>query len=107
MISSILSRIFSAMLDRRLRAKVGQDQRQKGFTEENGCYVNIQILSEILAKAKKEGSVIDVTDVQKAFDLVPHAAIGPALVRKGNPSVGAHYITHMYKERRSAQRMGM
>ena len=97
-ISSILSRIFSAMLDRRLRTKVGQDQRQKGFTEENGCYVNIQILSEILAKAKREGGVINITDVQKAFDTVPHAAIGPALVRKGIPPAVARYITNIYSD---------
>ena len=86
------------MLDRRLRAKVGQDQRQKGFTEEIGCYNNIQILSETLAIAKKEGGVINITDVQKAFDSVPHAAIGPAQKRKGIPTVVAHYITGMYKD---------
>lgn len=97
-ISSIISRVFSAMLDRRLRRVIDQSKRQKGFTEENGCYENVKTLGEVIAEAKKSGAVIDVKDLAKAFDTIPHAALSPALQRKGIPDSIANYIADMFKE---------
>ncbi|XP_076660706.1 uncharacterized protein LOC143364079 [Halictus rubicundus] len=39
-IGSLMSRIFSSMLDRRLRWKVQNYKRQKGFTQEDGWYID-------------------------------------------------------------------
>ena len=39
-ISSMVSRTFSGLLDQRLRATFQQTIRQKGFTDDNGCYEN-------------------------------------------------------------------
>lgn len=97
-ISSMLSRIYSAMIERRLRRALKQNERQKGFTEANGCYENIRIFSEAIKMAKKKGGTFSVKDVAKAFDTVPHAAIAPSLERKGIPKEVASYITSMYED---------
>ena len=71
----MISRIYSSLLDRRLRGAIEQCERQKGFTEENGCYSNIQLLGSAMSNAKKEGGVISILDVCKAFDTLPHSVI--------------------------------
>lgn len=96
-ISSMLSRIFSGLIDRRLRRVVKQNERQKGFTDENGCYANVKLLGVALRLAKeKSGGVFCVNDVRKAFDTVPNSAIVPALRRKGIPEAVATYVAGMY-----------
>lgn len=97
-ISSIISRIYSVLLDKRLRRVIHQSERQKGFTVENGCYSNVQLLNQAISVAKEEGGIVTVVDVSKAFDTVPHAAIKVSLERKGIPPLVADYITHSYKE---------
>lgn len=95
-ISSMLSRIFSALIDRRLRRTIEQSDKQKGFKHENGCFANVRILSTALRILKESGGVLGIEDVAKAFDTVPHAAIMPALRRKGvHPEVAA-YVESMY-----------
>lgn len=97
-ISSIISRIFSSLLDRRLRRVISQTDRQKGFTIENGCYSSVQLLNQAITKAKEVGGTITVLDISKAFDTVPHTAIKVSLERKGIPSLVADYIMHTYEK---------
>lgn len=93
-VGSLLARIYSALIDGKLRQLVKQSPRQKGFTREDGCRQNILILEQALDEMKSgKGGVTSVLDVSKAFDSVPHAVIRPALRRKGIPD---HIITEIY-----------
>ncbi|XP_031789101.1 uncharacterized protein LOC116418059 [Nasonia vitripennis] len=97
-ISSMVSRVYSGLLDQRVRAVIKQCDRQKGFTEENGCFSNIQLLDDAVSNAKKAGGVITILDVSKAFDTVPHAVIQGCLEKKGIPETVAAYISSMYRD---------
>lgn len=98
-ISSILSRLYWGIIDQKIRAKVVQTPRQKGFTAENGCYNNVHILNEVLRHAKRNDSLVVVQlDVSKAFDTVPHEIIGAALRRKGLPEYLISHIEDSYKD---------
>lgn len=50
--SSLVSRIYSAMIDRRMRSATNGEERQKGFTRENGCYHNMELLGAAIQTAK-------------------------------------------------------
>lgn len=95
-ISSMIGRVFSSLLDRRIRDAIQQTPRQKGFTKENGCFANTRLLSAAIGEAKIAGGVLTVLDISKAFDTVPHQAIHRGLVRKGIPAAVANYVTEMY-----------
>lgn len=96
-IGSMAARVFSALIDQRIRGWVEQTPRQKGFTAENGCSLNISILNEVLAEMKEgSGGVVAVLDVTKAFDTVPHSCLQPALERKGVPGEVSRFIPRMY-----------
>ncbi|CAK9829662.1 Retrovirus-related Pol polyprotein from type-2 retrotransposable element R2DM [Anthophora retusa] len=96
-IGSLLGRLYSAMIDKRIRSKTSQNLRQKGFTKEDGCKYNIAILNSALATIKeKEGGIIVIIDISKAFDTVPHKALCDALDVKGVPATIGKYITEMY-----------
>lgn len=98
-ISSILSRLYWGIIDQKIRAKVVQTPRQKGFTAENGCYNNVHILNEVLRHAKiHNGLVVVQLDVSKAFDTVPHEIIGAALRKKGLPKYLVNHIEDSYKD---------
>ena len=47
-ISPILGRIFSSIIDGRIRRGIVLNMRQKGFTSENGCKINIELLNSAL-----------------------------------------------------------
>lgn len=47
-ISSVLSRTFWRIIDRKLRILICWNARQKGFVQENGCYNNIQTLKNLI-----------------------------------------------------------
>lgn len=97
-ISSILSRLYWGIIDRRLRASISLNARQKGFVHEMGCYNNVHILNEILATAKRDhGIVVTQVDISKAFDTLPHLAIETALKSKGMPYEVVKMITNSYK----------
>lgn len=95
---SMMGRIFSSIIDQRLRKFVKQSPRQKGFNAEDGCSLNILLLNEAIATAKADnGGVVTVLDVAKAFDTVPHQIIKPGLARKAVPTRICDYIESMYK----------
>ncbi|KAG9427806.1 hypothetical protein HZU67_10531 [Apis mellifera carnica] len=96
-IGSLLGRIYSAMIDRKLRSKIKQHIRQKGFTQEDGCKNNIAILSSALTKMKEDsGGVITIIDISKIFDTVSHGEISQSLMNKEVPSPICEYIQNMY-----------
>jgi hypothetical protein len=82
-ISSILSRIFSSTLDRRVKRGIVQNIRQKGIISENGCKIKDALFNTALEQSKKDrGGVFTIVDISKAFDTVPHSAIALSLARK-------------------------
>ena len=83
-ISPILCRIFSSIIDGRMRRSTVLNMRQKGFTSESGCKNNIELLNSALNYSKRNNSgMFTIVDISKAFDTVPHAALKPCLARKG------------------------
>ena len=96
-ISLIISRIYSSLIDKRLRQNITQNSRQKGFTAENGCHINTATLNAGIRIAKYKGGTFGVTDLEKAFDTISHAAIGKALRRKRVPGQIADYVSDMFR----------
>jgi hypothetical protein len=72
--------------------------RQKGFTSQNGCNINVEIFNTALDLSKREhGGVFVIVDISKAFDTVPHSAIMPCLTRKGISTPLIELFKNMYK----------
>jgi hypothetical protein len=96
-VSSMISRIYSGILDGKLRSLVVLDKRQKGFVAESGCAVNCLILDTALRLAR-QGRVLVISqlNIRKAFDTVPHQGLVPELVRAGCPGELAEVIAEMY-----------
>ena len=98
-IGSILARLYWGIVDQKLRSSVVMTPRQKGFTSEAGCFNNVHILSELLRHSKTaEGLVAVQLDVSKAFDTIPHEAIGAALRKKGLPELVVRLVVDSYKD---------
>jgi hypothetical protein len=96
-IGPILGRIFSSILDKKLRRGIVLNLRQKGFTSENGCKTNIELLNSALNASKHEnGGIFTIVDISKAFDTIPHSALTPCLARKGVPAPIIKIINNMY-----------
>jgi hypothetical protein len=101
-IGPILSRMFSSILDGRLRGGITQNMRQKGFTSESGCKINIEMMKAALDHCKQNrGGVFTIVDISKAFDTIPHASIRPCLARKGIPAPIIEIIMKMYDSSRT------
>lgn len=75
-ISSVISGIFTRVLDMKMRTVAKLLLRQMKFIAENGC-INILnfLLSGIKESKMEKGGVFVVVDVEKAFDTVPHSSI--------------------------------
>ncbi|XP_076397961.1 uncharacterized protein LOC143266308 [Megachile rotundata] len=85
-IGSLINRIFSSMIDNRLRPRIEQSIRQKGFTKEDGCKQNVALLRASIAHMKQDkGGIVTVVDIAKAFNTIPHSAIEDCLIIKGVP----------------------
>lgn len=83
-ISFLLSRIFSSIIDARIRTVVVQNLRQKGFTSDNGCAQNTALLDNALSTCKlNRGGVFTISYISKAFDTVPHKLIDIVLNKRG------------------------
>jgi len=97
-ISSILARLYSGVLDFRLRSLVTLSASQRGFMPLNGCYRNCRVLHELLQIAKRGFPLVGVLlDISKAFDSVPREAILRALRRQGVPEHIVRIVSRMYE----------
>jgi hypothetical protein len=97
-IGSLISRLYWGIVDRKLRAYIKFTPRQKGFVNEAGCFNDVHILNELLKITKKKSGLVAVQlDVSKAFDTVPHEAIGDDLRRKGVPDYVVRMIKRSYE----------
>lgn len=98
-ISSLVSRVYYGILDAKIRSVVTFSPRQKGFVSEPGCFRNVHVLNELLRHAKAHtGLVLTQLDVSKAFDTVPHEALGPALRSKGLPDHIVRIVDQAYTD---------
>uniref|UniRef100_A0A6M2DYL2 Putative reverse transcriptase n=1 Tax=Xenopsylla cheopis TaxID=163159 RepID=A0A6M2DYL2_XENCH len=106
-ISSIISRVFSGIIDARLRSKITLCERQKGFINENGCLANIRILNAVLKhmKAGQGGTIVQI-DITKAFDTIPHVSIKEGLLSMGIPPYIADYVFGMYNGVSTTMKVG-
>jgi hypothetical protein len=76
MIGSLISRIYTGLIERRLRTLSDIHQSQVGFMPVNGCATNFFIFDECIRQAKREGTIVgSPIDVANASDTVPHEAI--------------------------------
>lgn len=72
--------------------------RQKGFTSESGCKINIDLINAALNYSKRNrGGVFTIMDISNAFDTIPHSAIKPCLARKDVPTPIIEIINEMYR----------
>ena len=96
-IGPIFSRILSSILNGWIRRGVVLNLRQKGFTSENGCKINIDMLNAALRYSKRNrGGIFTIVNISKAFDTIPHSALRPYLARKGVPTPMVALILGMY-----------
>ena len=69
--------------------------RQKGFTSESGCKINVDLMNSALNYSKKNnggGAIHNCEYISKAFDTVPHSALKPCLARTGVPTPIVEFI---------------
>jgi hypothetical protein len=96
-IGSLLSRIYTGLIEVRLRTVTDIHERQVGFMPLNGCSANLFIFDECIRQAKKNGTVVgSLLDVAKAFDTVPHEAILRALSSQSIDNHTSSIIKDMY-----------
>lgn len=86
------------MWDKRLRANVRLDDRQKGFVPVDGCFKNVKTLQNIIKQQRKRKCEYNIVflDLAKAFDLVLHWSIRNRLKRKGILTTVIEGIVDMY-----------
>jgi hypothetical protein len=95
---SIISRLYWGIVDLRRRKRTMFSPRQKGFVPESGCFYNVPALNEILHESKeRNGIVLILIDISKAFDTIPHEAVDPALQRLGIPATIRSSISNSLK----------
>lgn len=86
-IGNLLYRLFSGLIEKRLRSITILNARQKGFVEGNGCYSNTTLMNEIMRLGKKSSLKVAILDISKAFDSIPHQVIWEALKGQDNQGV--------------------
>lgn len=80
--SSVLLRLYTNLLARRVLATFDLNPRQRGFIAASGCSENSFLLSEMTEHAKKIMNLcVTFLDLAKAFDTVSHRHIVAGLRR--------------------------
>lgn len=98
-ISSHLARVFSSLIESRLKAKVELCGAQRGFTRSNGCYENTILINQALKRMKvDQGGVAVQINISKAFDTVPHPAIKSVLLGQDVHPILAGFIAKQYDD---------
>uniref|UniRef100_A0AAY4C4B0 Reverse transcriptase n=1 Tax=Denticeps clupeoides TaxID=299321 RepID=A0AAY4C4B0_9TELE len=99
-IGSMLLRLFSRILTKRLARACPLNPRQRGFVQSPGCSENLMVLKSIMEQAKRERKHLAVVfiDVAKAFDSVSHNHIVDVLRRRGLDSHVIGVIQNSYED---------
>uniref|UniRef100_A0AAY4CRI0 Reverse transcriptase domain-containing protein n=1 Tax=Denticeps clupeoides TaxID=299321 RepID=A0AAY4CRI0_9TELE len=99
-IGSMLLRLFSRILTKRLARACPLNPRQRGFIQSPGCSENLMVLKSIMEQAKRERKHLAVVfiDVAKAFDSVSHNHIVDVLRRRGLDSHVIGVIQNSYED---------
>lgn len=93
-------RIFSSIMERRLRSCVHLHPRQRGFISSPGCEENLALVSAAIKKAKvrqnKCRTAFVTLDLAKAFDTISFDHLDKALERSGIQPPFRRLIQDMY-----------
>ena len=97
-IGQLITRIYSAILEGRLRAGIQLSDRQRGFIPAPGCEENLSILEQALTAAKgvKGMTSFVALDLAKAFDTVSHDHIIRSLRDQSVPEQFVDVVTDLY-----------
>ncbi len=98
-VGSVILRVFSGILNRRLTDACPVHVRQRGFLESPGCSENLCVLGGIMQMSKREKKPLAVVfiDFAKAFDSVSHRHIQAVLARRQVDELFQQLIHDSYK----------
>ena len=99
-IGSILIRLYAKIWDKRMRAYVDINPRQKAFVPVDGCFENVNILKYAIKQQRKKRREINIVflDLAKAFDTVTHKTIIKALRRQHVPEEVVSVVMDLYSD---------
>ena len=97
-IGSLMLRIFTKVMVKRLQEAVPLCERQRGFISAPGCTENLTLLDKCLEKAKTSGHCsVAFIDLAKAFDMVGHRHLQRSLERMGICAEWRSLIEDLYR----------
>lgn len=97
-IGNVLMRLYAKVWDKRLRANIKLDDRQKGSVPVHGCYENVKIIQNVMKQQRKRRREYNIVflDLAKPFDSVSHQSLRNGLRKKGIPQTVVEGIMEMY-----------
>ena len=97
-ISSVLLRLYTKILAKRLTNAVSLHPSQRGFIPAPGVEQNSVLLEHLIRKQKKEKGTLAVAflDLAKAFDTISHDLFAKGLERLGVPSQFIRVVEDLY-----------
>ena len=98
-ISSVLLRLYTKLLAKRLTSAVSLHPSQRGFIPAPGVEQNSVLLEHLIRKQKKEKGTLAVAflDLTKAFDTISHDLFAKGLARLGVPSQFIRVVEDLYE----------
>ena len=107
-IGSMVLRLFSSILYKRLSNACATCVRQKGFSTTPGCSENLLVVEGALKSSSKTGSLLAMVfiDLAKAFDSVSHKHIRAALVQRKVDPAFIRLVENAYKNCSTRVRTG-
>jgi hypothetical protein len=92
----MLARLYSGLLDGRLRGGTRLSAHQRGLANKGCSHTNLTILSDGIKRAKRQGGgVVVAVDIANAIDTVLHVSIIACLYRQGLHPHAARLIGNM------------
>ena len=97
-ISSVLLRLYTKILAKRLTNAVSLHPSQRGFIPAPGVEQNSVLLEHLIRRQKKEKGTLAVAflDLAKAFDTISHDLFAKGLERLGVPSQFIRVVEDLY-----------
>lgn len=96
-VSSLILRINNRIIAARL-SRITIHQNQRGFTKEDGCFINNLILQTLIKEKRSKGHsyTIITLDLKRAFDTISHNSIERMLNRFNFDEASKRYILAHY-----------